>query len=89
MTLRLKYITISTQEEKGSERMIAIKLSRIMGDQRKSIQNVADETGLSRSTLSCLYNDKVTRVDLQTLDKLCDCLNCEPGDILERVKNIE
>ena len=89
MTISLKWITIATYKKKGRERMIAIKLSRIMGDQRKSIQNVADETGLSRSTLSCLYNDKVTRVDLQTLDKLCECLNCEPGDILERVKDIE
>ena len=69
--------------------MIVIKLSRIMGDQRKTIQSVADETGLSRSTLSCLYNDKVTRIDLHTIDKLCECLKCEPGDIIERVKNIE
>lgn len=69
--------------------MIEIKLSRIMGEQRKSIQRVADETGLSRSTLSCLYNNKVTRVDLNTLDKLCECLNCEPGDIIERRRNVE
>lgn len=69
--------------------MIEIKLSRIMGEQRKSIQRVADETGLSRSTLSCLYNNKVTRVDLNTLDKLCECLNCDPGEIIERKKNIE
>lgn len=69
--------------------MIEIKLSRIMGEQRKSIQKVADETGLSRSTLSCLYNNKVTRVDLNTLDKLCECLNCNPGDIIERKKNVE
>lgn len=60
-----------------------------MGEQRKSIQKVADETGLSRSTLSCLYNNKVTRVDLNTLDKLCECLNCNPGDIIERKKNVE
>lgn len=69
--------------------MIEIKLSRVMGEQRKSIQKVADETGLSRSTLSCLYNNKVTRVDLNTLDKLCECLDCNPGDIIERKKNIE
>lgn len=67
--------------------MIEIKLSRIMGDQRKSIQKVSDETGLSRSTLSALYNNKVTRIDLNTLDKLCECLECDPGDIIERRKD--
>lgn len=68
--------------------MIEIKLSRIMGEQRKTIQKVADETGLSRSTLSCLYNNKATRVDLNTLDKLCECLNCEPGDIIVRKRKL-
>lgn len=58
-----------------------------MGDQRKSIQKVSDETGLSRSTLSALYNNKVTRIDLNTLDKLCECLECDPGDIIERRKD--
>ncbi|MBE5956348.1 MAG: helix-turn-helix transcriptional regulator [Lachnospiraceae bacterium] len=57
-----------------------------MGDRRKNIQMVADETGLSRSTLSNLYHDKVTRIDLQTLDVLCKCLDCEPGDLLKRKK---
>jgi len=66
--------------------VIEIKLSTIMGDRRKNIQMVADETGLSRSTLSNLYHDKVTRIDLQTLDVLCKCLDCEPGDLLKRKK---
>lgn len=69
--------------------MIEIKLSRVMGDKRMSIQKVADKTGLSRSTISLLYNDKVTRIDLNTIDKLCECLECFPGDIFEYKKNVD
>lgn len=72
--------------EEGDEHMIKIRLSRMMGDRRKNIQTVANETGLSRSTISQLYHEKVTRVDLETLDKLCDCLDCDIVDMLERVK---
>lgn len=63
--------------------MIKIRLSRIMGDCRKNIQKVSEETGLSRNTISMLYNEKAKRIDFQTLDKLCECLNCEISDIIE------
>lgn len=63
--------------------MIKIKLSRVMGDRRKNIQKVAEETGLSRNTVSMLYNEKAKRVDFETLDKLCTCLGCDITDIIE------
>lgn len=63
--------------------MVRVKLSRIMGDRRKNIQKVAEETGLSRNTISMLYNEKAKRIDFQTLDKLCECLNCDVADIIE------
>lgn len=68
---------------KGGDGMVRVKLSRIMGDRRKNIQKVAEETGLSRNTISMLYNEKAKRIDFQTLDKLCECLNCDVADIIE------
>ena len=68
---------------KGGDGMVRVKLSRIMGDRRKNIQKVAEETGLSRNTISMLYNEKANRIDFQTLDKLCECLNCDVADIIE------
>lgn len=63
--------------------MIECKLSRMMGDRRKTIQQVHDETGLSRNTISLLYHNKVKRIDFETLEKLCACLRCSTGDLLE------
>ena len=44
-------------------------LSTLMGRKRYSIQDVHILTGLSRSTVSSLYNDKATRIDFDTLGR--------------------
>ena len=51
-------------------------LSTLMGRKRYSIQDVHILTGLSRSTVSSLYNDKATRIDFDTLEKLCRLFEC-------------
>ena len=51
-------------------------LSTLMGTHRYTIQDVHQKTGLSRSTVSLLYNDKATRVDYDTIEKLCALFNC-------------
>ena len=51
-------------------------LSTLMGTHRYTIQDVHQKTGLSRSTVSLLYNDKATRVDYDTVEKLCALFNC-------------
>ena len=51
-------------------------LSTLMGKKRYTIQDVHEKTGLSRSTVSALYNDKATRVDYDTVEKLCSLFEC-------------
>ncbi len=63
---------------------IQSKLSSLMGDKRYTIQDVHEKTGLSRNTISGLYNDKTTRVDLDTIDRLCELFDCQPNDLLAR-----
>ena len=57
-------------------------LSTLMGSKRYSIQDVHTKTGLSRGTLSSLYNDRATRIDFETITKLCDLFSCEVGTLL-------
>ena len=66
--------------------MIKCNLSRILGEKRITIKEVHEKTGLSRNTVSNLYNEKAGRVDFDTLEKLCICLSCNIGDLLEYVK---
>ena len=58
-------------------------LSTLMGRKRYSIQDVHILTGLSRSTVSSLYNDKATRIDFDTLEKLCRLFECRAWELFE------
>jgi len=58
-------------------------LSTLMGMKRYSIQDVHNLTGLSRGTVSNLYNDKVVRIDYDTLEKLCSLFECSASDLFE------
>ena len=50
--------------------MIKNHLSKLMGVKRYSIVDVSKLTGMSTSTISNLYNEKVKRLDFDTLEKL-------------------
>lgn len=67
------------------------QLSTLMGQARYSIQDVHTKTGLARSTVTQLYHDKATRIDFETIEKLCALFECSITDLLELdgVKDIE
>ena len=54
-----------------------------MGEHKVNIQTVHEETGLNRNTISNLYHEKVSRIDFDTIEKLCLFFDCEVGDLLE------
>ena len=65
---------------------IRSRLSVLMGERKYNIQAVVDKTGLDRTSVSNFYHDKLKRIDLKMLDKLCDLFDCEPSDLLQRNK---
>jgi putative transcriptional regulator len=66
--------------------VIQSRLSRLMGEKRVRIIDVARATGISRNMLSKLYYDRAQRVDLVDVAKLCEYLNCSVGDLFEIVR---
>jgi putative transcriptional regulator len=77
--------------------MIKIHLSRLMGEQKLKISDVANITkeqdpegkGLHRNGITKLYYDKTDGVKFDTLDKLCKALNCSVGDLIEHEEDKE
>ncbi|MCD8214989.1 MAG: helix-turn-helix transcriptional regulator [Clostridiales bacterium] len=57
-------------------------LSTLMGKYRYSIKDVHEKTGLARGTISNLYNDKATRIDYDTIAKLCTLFHCSIDSLL-------
>ncbi len=67
--------------------MIRCHLSRMMGERKLKVMDVARETGLHRNTVTLLYKETATRVDLDAIEKLCGLFQCEVGDLFERVSD--
>lgn len=65
--------------------MIRCHLSRLMGERKLKVIDVARDTGIHRNMVSLLYKETATRVDLSDLEKLCRYFNCSPGELLELV----
>ncbi len=63
--------------------MVKIHLSRLMGERKLKISDVARETGLNRGTITRLYHETAERIELGAIDTLCRFLDCEIGDLLE------
>lgn len=63
--------------------MIRCNLSILMGRDKLRIAQVARLTGLNRSTITALYNETVTRVDMPAIEQLCRLFHCQVGDLFE------
>ena len=63
--------------------MIIINLDVMMAKRKIGLNALAERVGLTQANLSILKNGKGKAIRLQTLDRLCKELNCQPGDILE------
>lgn len=68
---------------KGDD-MIKVRLSELMGLHKvKSFSFLEKETGITRKTLTKLYDGEGKGIDYDTLDKLCRYFNCKVCDLLE------
>ncbi len=56
-------------------------LSRILGERRLKIADVARDTGINRGTLTRMYNETAERVELTVVEKLCIYLEIELGEL--------
>lgn len=59
------------------------RLSRLIGERRLNVTDVAEGTGISYRTLHDLYHARTTRIDLETLNRLCAFFDVGPEQIFE------
>jgi putative transcriptional regulator len=63
--------------------VIKCHLSKLMGERKLKISDVARDTGLHRNTITLLYQETATRVDLEAIDALCSYFKVPLGDLFE------
>lgn len=65
-------------------RDIVVRLDVMLAQRKVKSNELARAVGITPSNLSLLKSGKVRGVRFQTLAAICDYLDCEPGDILQR-----
>lgn len=67
--------------------MIQIQIDQLLKEQGRSFYWLAKETGVSHTTLWRLKKDKAQGITFNTLEKICQTLKCQPGDVLKVARN--
>lgn len=63
--------------------MIIVNVDVMLAKRKMRLTELSQRVGISLANLSILKNGKARAVRLDTLDKICNALDCQPGDVLE------
>lgn len=66
---------------------IIVNLDVMMAKRKMSLNKLSEKVGLTLSNLSILKTGKAKAIRFSTLETICDVLDCQPGDILEYIKD--
>lgn len=63
---------------------IIVRLDVMLAMRKMKSKELAEAIGMAEQNVSMLRQGKVKGVRFETLDKICDVLDCKPGDILDK-----
>ena len=63
--------------------MIIFNIDVMLAKRKMSVTELSRRVGITMANISILKNGKARAVRVETLDRLCRALDCQPGDILE------
>ena len=66
---------------------IEVNLNVMLAKRKMSMTELADRVGITLANLSVLKTGKAKAIRFSTLEAICEALDCQPGDILEYVKD--
>ncbi|GFI29715.1 hypothetical protein IMSAGC013_01102 [Lachnospiraceae bacterium] len=62
---------------------IIINIDVMLAKRKMSVTELSERVGITMANISILKNGKAKAIKVDTLDKICRALECQPGDILE------
>lgn len=63
--------------------MIKTRLKALLADREMLQRELSEKTGIRLPTIVNISTGKIKELPLSALDKICEVLNCQPGDLLE------
>jgi putative transcriptional regulator len=73
---------INNEYQKGRRTLIEIRVDELLEERGRTFYWLAKETGISHSTLWRLKKGKSVGINFATLERICQMLSCQPGDVL-------
>jgi putative transcriptional regulator len=64
---------------------IIVRLDVMLARRKMRSRELADLVGITEQNISLLKSGKVKGIRFDTLARLCEALDCQPGDLLEAV----
>ncbi len=61
---------------------IIVNLDVVLAQRKMRLNTVAEQVGITIQNLSVLKTGKAKAIRFSTLEKLCEVLQCQPGDLL-------
>ena len=68
---------------------IVVRLDVMLALRKMKARDLAAAVGITEQNVSLLRTGKVKGVRFETLARICDILDCQPGDLLEAVPKPE
>ncbi|MEY8515835.1 helix-turn-helix transcriptional regulator [Lachnospiraceae bacterium 29-84] len=62
---------------------IIVNIDVMLARRKMSVTELSEKVGITMANISILKNGKAKAIKVDTLDKICLALSCQPGDILE------
>lgn len=62
---------------------IIFNIDVMLAKRKMSVTELSEKVGITMANISILKNGKAKAVRVSTLLKLCEALDCQPGDLLE------
>ena len=62
--------------------MIIVNLDVMLAKRKMSVTELSERVGITLSNISILKNNKAKAIRFDTLNSICEALDCQPGDIL-------
>jgi len=67
--------------------MIIVNIDVMLAKRKMSVTELSEKVGITMANMSLLKNGKVKGIKFSTLEKICEVLDCQPGDLFEYRKD--
>ncbi|MCR5376200.1 MAG: helix-turn-helix transcriptional regulator [Lachnospiraceae bacterium] len=75
-----------TEETKPAGHLV-FNIDVMLAKRKMSVTKLAEAVGITLANMSILKSGKAKAIKVTTIEKLCDILDCQPGDLFEYAKD--